>query len=119
MITRQDAIDTLRMVADADILADDIRCDIEGIISCIEAELLGRHEWGVSSEDLTKLYGAVRSDLVTPDIVKEYDRVHRKLTFIPSIDERIVIESYITEEIENATGEEATGEDIREWFERP
>lgn len=118
MITRYDAIEVLTEVIDSGILNESIEGRLEDIRSCIEAELLGRHEWGVDRGKLASLYTAVRSDLITDEMINEVDRIHKKITFIPSTDERIVVESAIAEEIENSTGEEATADDINKWFER-
>lgn len=118
MITRLEAIETLYDLISSGILADDIEGRLQDIASCIEAELIGRHEWGVPREDLAKLYSAVRVDLVTDNDIDDYDRIHRKLTFVPSVDERIIIESNISDKIYESTGEEAEVEEINEWFRR-
>lgn len=118
MLTRYDAIEILTDLINSGIFSDEIEEGLEDIRSCIEAELLGRHEWGVDREKLAPMYVSVREDLITDEMIREYDRTHKSLTFIPSVDERIVIESAIVEEIENSTGEEATPEDVEKWFER-
>jgi len=118
MITREEAIEVIYDLIDSDILKTDVEERLQDIANCIEGELVGRHEWGVDRSKLAKLYGATRIDLVTDKDIEEYDRIHRKLTFVPSVDERIVIESHVRDEIENATGMEAEVEDINDWFRR-
>lgn len=118
MISREEAIFCCYDLLNAGILSDEIEEKVQDIASCIEAELLGRHEWGVDSHELSTLYTAKRLDLVTNDDIDEYDALHRKLTFIPSVDERIVIESNVRDKIEDAIGMEAKVEDINDWFRR-
>lgn len=118
MITREDAVATLNEVIASGILAEDIEDCLQDIASCIEAERIGRHEWGVSRDKLGVLYSAVRQDLITEERMSEYDDIHKQLTFIPSIDERTLIETNIADRIENATGEEVDGKEIERWFER-
>lgn len=118
MITRIDAVETLYELTGSGIIDGVLEKKLIDIANCIEAELIGRHEWGVDRSELAKLYGATRADLVTDEDIKEYDRVHRKLTFIPSVDERIVIETAVRDKIEDSTGEEVTVEEINEWFAR-
>lgn len=118
MITRDDAIEVLSELISSGILAEDIEYKLQDIMSCIEAECIGRHEWGVPRDELAKLYTAIRSDLITDEDMKEYERIHRKVTFIPSVKERIIIETMVCERIEDSTGEEASGEDIERWFKR-
>lgn len=118
MIMREEAVEVLYDLISSGILSEEIEEKLQDIASCIEAENIGRHEWGVPREELGKLYASVRVDLITEDSIEDYERIHRKLTFLPSVDERIVVESNIADRIENATGEEAKVEDIERWFKR-
>lgn len=118
MITRDEAIMVCYELMESGILAQDLEEALQSIASCIEAEQIGRHEWGVDDAELGILYVTKRSDLITDEDVKEYDRIHKKLTFVPSVDEKIIIQSHVQDKIEDATGEEATVEDIKEWFDR-
>lgn len=118
MISREEAIETLYEIIGSGIIAEEIEYRLQDIASCIEAELIGRHEWDADSHELSVLYTAKREDLVTDEDLAEYDRIHRKLTFVPSIDERIFIETNIREKIEDATGIEAEVENINDWFRR-
>lgn len=118
MITREEAINTCLEIIDAGILAEDIESSLQDIVSCLEAEMIGRHEWGVEDDKLGVLYTAKRVDLITDEDMKEFDRIHRKLTFIPSVDERIIIETAVCDKIEESTGMEVEAHDIEDWFRR-
>lgn len=112
MISRELAIDTLQELVNTGIFDEDITSNLEDIISCLEAEMVGRHEWGVPNEKLCHLYGAVREDLVTDELIKETHEALELIRFIPSKYEYDEIKANLIDDYETWNGEIETEEDM-------
>lgn len=115
MITRENAIDVINDLICADVLSDEKMDALSDIRLAIEEERLGRHVWGAPDEWISKLHVAVREDLITDELINEYEKIHKGLVFNPSTFETKEIRDNIREDMENSTDEEVTDADI-EWF---
>ena len=114
MITREQAILTIFELVNSEILKDEVVDALEDIRICIEEEEIGRHVWGVPDDWIAKLHTSVRTDLLTEDILDEYDNIHKGITFKPSTFETKEIRDNVRVEME-MSADEVTEEDI-DWF---
>ena len=96
-ITRNEAVDTLYMLVNSDILDDDLRDKIEEIANCIEKENLGYSLWG-AEEDATELFVARREDLWTDELKERLAEIHNKYSFTPAPFERADFEERLSED---------------------
>lgn len=118
MISREEAIQTCYELIASGILEEHLEERIQDIASCIEAECIGRHEWGVSNELLGKIYVSKRADLITQEDIEEKERVHRLITYVPSDAEKLEIYGNVGNKLEEVADDEVEIEDIEEWFRR-
>lgn len=115
MITREEALNVINDLINSEILSEDLEYALSDIRMCIEEEMIGRHVWGIPDEWMAKLHTSVRADLVTDELIDEYDNIHKGIAFKPSTFETKEIRDNVRADIENASGEDATDEQI-DWF---
>lgn len=101
LITRQEAIDVLMDLCNANIFDIQISSVFEDLIYIIRQEMEGRHMWGASTLDCEKLDTAVRADLITDEYEKECWETHMKSRFIPAESDMNELEQYFFDEIGN------------------
>lgn len=94
MITRQEAIVTIRDIINSGILSEDITDKLEDIAICIEEEQLGYHRWN-ADDDFALLHIAHRSDLWTDELIAQTKAVSDKYSFKPAPYEVQAINDYI------------------------
>lgn len=82
--TRSEAISALYEVINAGILDDAIENNLSEIANLIQYELNGEHLWGQPYESCDKLHVAYREDLWTEELIKECQKQHNDIRFIPS-----------------------------------
>ena len=86
MISRNQAIDTLSYLLNAEVLDEDLERDIEDILRCIEAEQeLGIHAWDMADDDWVQLHTAMRTDLPGfQDFIDRQKDIFEDHKFIPA-----------------------------------
>ena len=110
IVRRAEAAELLEDLADKDIFPEGVSQKLLEIANCIKAELLGRHEWGMSSKINDLLCCENRSfSEIEQHLLDELDSFVR---VIPSHSEEDEIFDYLKEEYSYA-GMEMTDEEIR------
>lgn len=82
-VTREEAKSTLIELIDSGVLDLDIEDKLTQIYSIIDAEQVGYHVWGADN-DVSILFVARRSDLITEEYIKEVEEVKKKYSFVPA-----------------------------------
>lgn len=109
MITREEAIQQLYDLVQADVLNDEIALKLNGIVECIEGENDGLHLWGASDYEVTRLYTAYDEKEYTDELEDELNGIYNKYHFEPSPYEQELIDKEVAEAMEKAS-EEAKGD---------
>lgn len=109
-IKREEAVRTLRFLLNQKILEPEIADSLKSIANCIEAEMFGRHEWGIPIEDTSSYYNTNKE--LTLAQVERIKFVEKNIRFVPSDFERTSIENYLRSEYEKFFGESCTDADL-------
>lgn len=97
-ITRDKAIEAIYRVVNSGILEDELEEDLVDVANNIQLEKVGIHAWGADDE-LSQMFVAHRSDLITDEIVERDMKLQEEYSFIPCPHERSEFE-YIDDEFE-------------------
>ena len=83
-LTRSEGISVLYEVINSGILDDAIEANLTELANLLQYELEGEHLWGQPYSACDKLHVAYREDLWTDELVKECQKQHDNVRFIPS-----------------------------------
>lgn len=81
LMTREEAVETLYELLESGILNDALEQEVQEIANCIEEENNGLHIWGADLDEIITIHTPKRADLITPEHIKECQKICEKYAF--------------------------------------